>query len=286
MARPIAAGEGSFESGGGALSTKLLGEDSSLYAITERVEVTYMGELLGSPRTRTFCSVMLMVYLYGDLAVYAVVIPTTLSGVARLPFDEGSGSAGAPASRPAAYLQPAEGRGWVRRGGGRRSADVHGLPGVLRRADAAHLLPRLPCEPPHPHSPTLAATDGHERNATEKSAYLQYTTCFVRNSAFFTMVTVMLWHLRTDGAGIPPDAHLERTPLKLADPSEFAELYGVVRRRLGPACLCTAVLTERGVQCIYAFMCHHSLPSIISPIRDKSVVVKIFLVDYICILIA
>ena len=33
-------------------------------------------------------------------------------------------------------------------------------------------------------------------------------------------------------------------------------------------------------------MCHHSLPSIISPIRDKSVVVKIFLVDYICILIA
>ena len=77
-----------------------------------------MGELLGSPRTRTFCSVMLMVYLYGDLAVYAVVIPTTLSGVARLPFDEGSGSAGAPASRPA-YLQPAEGRGWVRRGGGR-----------------------------------------------------------------------------------------------------------------------------------------------------------------------
>ena len=118
MARPIAAGEGSFGSGGGALSTKLLGEDSSLYAITERVEVTYMGELLGSPRTRTFCSVMLMVYLYGDLAVYAVVIPTTLSGVARLPFDEGSGSAGAPASRPA-YLQPAEGRGWVRRGGGR-----------------------------------------------------------------------------------------------------------------------------------------------------------------------
>ena len=52
----------------------------------------------------------------------------------------------------------------------------------------------------------------------------------MRNSAFFTMVTVMLWHLRTDGAGIPPDAHLERTPLKLADPSEFAELYGVVRR--------------------------------------------------------
>ena len=58
-----------------------------------------MGELLGSPRTRTFCSVMLMVYLYGDLAVYAVVIPTTLSGVARLPFDDGSGSAGAPRSQ-------------------------------------------------------------------------------------------------------------------------------------------------------------------------------------------
>ena len=113
---------------------------------------------------------------------------------------------------------------------------------MLRRADAAHLLPRLPCEPPHPHSPTLAATDGHERNATEKSAYLQYTTCFVRNSAFFTMVTVMLWHLRTDGAGIPPDAHLERTPLKLADPSEFAELYGVVKGADGLAPLACAPL--------------------------------------------
>ena len=80
-----------------------------------------MGELLGSPRTRTFCSVMLMVYLYGDLAVYAVVIPTTLSGVARLPFDDGSGSAGAPRSQrpPAASLPPAEGRGSGCRGGGR-----------------------------------------------------------------------------------------------------------------------------------------------------------------------
>eukprot|EP01043_Picozoa_sp_COSAG02_P114596 COSAG02_NODE_50914_length_317_cov_1.041284_1_plen_97_part_01 len=52
----------------------LLADSSSdsVYQITERVEVTYMGELLGSPRIRTFFSVMLMIYLYGDLAVYAV----------------------------------------------------------------------------------------------------------------------------------------------------------------------------------------------------------------------
>jgi hypothetical protein len=35
----------------------------------------------------------------------------------------------------------------------------------------------------------------------------------------------------------------------------FPELYGV---------------------CIYAFMCHHSLPSIIAPLRDKSSVFRLF----------
>ena len=33
-------------------------------------------------------------------------------------------------------------------------------------------------------------------------------------------------------------------------------------------------------------MCHHSLPSIISPIRNKNIITKIFMVDYLFILIA
>lgn len=200
----------------------------SLYQITERVEVTYMGELLGSPRLRSFFSVMLMVYLYGDLAVYAVAIPTALSSVARLPWDH-----------------PAE----VPDGG----SDSGLIDDDDRLSYSIYLLGFALLTLP------IAFFD------FQKSAWLQYTTCAVRNSAFFIMIAVMAVHIRTDGAGIPPSAHLPRKPIKIADPAEFAELYGV---------------------CIYAFMCHHSLPSIISPIRNKTLVTRIFLVDYVFILLA
>lgn len=208
----------------------LLADSSSgsVYQITERVEVTYMGELLGSPRIRTFFSVMLMVYLYGDLAVYAVAIPTALSSVARLPWDH-----------------PAE----VPDGG----SDSGLVDDDDRLSYSIYLLCFAGLTLP------IAFLD------FQKSAWLQYTTCAVRNSAFFTMMAVMAVHIKTDGAGIPASAHLPRTPIKIADPAEFAELYGV---------------------CIYAFMCHHSLPSIISPIRNKNLVTRIFFVDYVFILLA
>ena len=224
---PGAAGRATADSGLGAFEKPLLGGGSP-YQITERVEVTYMGELLGSPRMRTFFSVMLMVYLYGDLAVYAVTISTALSSVARLPFDH-------PAVVPDSGST-----------GGLEDDDDRLSYSIYLLCFAVLTLP-------------IAFLD------FQKSAWLQYTTCAVRNSAFFTMVIVMAIHTQTDGAGIPPSAHLPRAPIKVAEPAEFAELYGV---------------------CIYAFMCHHSLPSIISPIRNKNIVTRIFFFDYIFILIA
>jgi hypothetical protein len=35
---------------------------------------------------------------------------------------------------------------------------------------------------------------------------------------------------------------------------------------------------------VYAFMCHHSLPSIVAPIKNKSSVVRLFAIDVILIL--
>lgn len=35
--------------------------------------------------------------------------------------------------------------------------------------------------------------------------------------------------------------------------------------------------------CVYSFMCHHSLPSLLAPIRHKSMVSKILSIDYIII---
>jgi hypothetical protein len=87
------------------------GGKHSPYTISSRVEMTYMGELLGSTlgdtpergalmggRVRNFISIAIVIYLYGDLAVYAVAIPTALSTIAKLPFlsavDHGSASTG------------------------------------------------------------------------------------------------------------------------------------------------------------------------------------------------
>ena len=175
-------------SGVGSFEAPLL-QGGSAYQITERVEVTYMGELLGSPRMRTFFSVMLMIYLYGDLAVYAVAIPTALSSVARLPFDHPVDSGG-------------DGSG-----GGLVDDDDRLTYSVYLFCFACLTLP-------------VAFLD------FQKSAWLQYTTCAVRNSAFFTMVALMAVHINTDGAGIPPSKHLPREPIKTAEFAEFAELYG------------------------------------------------------------
>ena len=45
----------------------------------------------------------------------------------------------------------------------------------------------------------------------------------------------------------------------------------------------TGVPTLFGV-CVYSFMCHHSLPSLVTPIQDKSRIYGIFFLDYVLIL--
>jgi amino acid permease len=35
--------------------------------------------------------------------------------------------------------------------------------------------------------------------------------------------------------------------------------------------------------CVYAFMCHHSLPQMVTPIRDKSAIFRLFAADYLLI---
>lgn len=37
--------------------------------------------------------------------------------------------------------------------------------------------------------------------------------------------------------------------------------------------------------CVYSFMCHHSLPSLVTPIKDKSKLLKLLAADYILILL-
>jgi len=74
-------------------------------------------------------------------------------------------------------------------------------------------------------------------------------------AAFFLMIILTIIRLsKGGGEGHPPVFQLDGT----------TNLFGV---------------------CVYAFMCHHSLPQLATPIRNKSAIYRFFALDYLFILI-
>ncbi|XP_017467297.1 PREDICTED: transmembrane protein 104 homolog isoform X2 [Rhagoletis zephyria] len=89
--------------------------------------------------------------------------------------------------------------------------------------------------------------------SVQNTKYLQICTAAFRWTAFATMITVALSILLSKGAaGHPPTANIYGVP----------PLFGA---------------------CIYSFMCHHSLPSLLTPISDKQKIRSIISYDYILI---
>ncbi|XP_052848769.1 transmembrane protein 104 homolog [Drosophila gunungcola] len=87
----------------------------------------------------------------------------------------------------------------------------------------------------------------------QKTKYLQMLTAAFRWMAFTLMICISLKLLITRGAkGHPETFNVYGIP----------PLFGA---------------------CVYSFMCHHSLPSLLAPIRQKSMVSKILSFDYIII---
>lgn len=87
----------------------------------------------------------------------------------------------------------------------------------------------------------------------QKTKYIQLCTILMRWFAFTVMISIAVNRLLTDGAqGHPPVADFVSVPT----------LFGA---------------------CIYSFMCHHSLPSLIAPIADKSRLKSLMSFDYILI---
>lgn len=87
----------------------------------------------------------------------------------------------------------------------------------------------------------------------QKTKYIQMCTVLFRWLAFSIMISIAVHRLFVQGAaGTPPLADLKGVP----------SLFGA---------------------CIYSFMCHHSLPSLIFPISDKSRLRSLLSLDYITI---
>ncbi|CAN8002684.1 unnamed protein product [Ixodes hexagonus] len=88
----------------------------------------------------------------------------------------------------------------------------------------------------------------------QKTKYLQLFTTLMRWIAFTAMIVLCAMVLgRGEGQGRPP----------LAAPVGLPNLFGV---------------------CVYSFMCHHSLPSLVTPWRDKRRLFPLLAADYLVIL--
>ncbi|XP_064594755.1 transmembrane protein 104-like isoform X2 [Liolophura sinensis] len=206
-------------------STTLMYDDATcvptdnLSAITERVEMGQMASMFFNKVGVNCFYLCLVIYLYGDLAIYAAAVPKSVRLVMctyQLPNgtacnvtvgDEDQCWPGVPSvSRMDAY---------------RIAVGAFGL-----------LL-----------GPFVFFN-------VQKTKYLQLTTTFIRWLAFSMMIVLAVIRLANgQGEGHP----------KVVDISGVPNLFGV---------------------CVYSFMCHHSLPSLVAPIKKKAKIYKLLFGDY------
>lgn len=92
----------------------------------------------------------------------------------------------------------------------------------------------------------------------QKTILLQIVTTLLRWTAFLSMIILCLVHL-IKSSGDSSAQHIKPSVFQFRS---IPSLFGI---------------------CVYSFMCHHSIPSIVAPIRSKNKLKALFAYDYICI---
>jgi amino acid permease len=183
-------------------------EQKSMFDITQKVELGEMAHMFMSLRGTSIFYALLCIYLFGDLLIYAVFVPLTLSkacgdfSIWTFHFNEDS-----------SYY-------------------------FFLLCFAVLVLPFCFMN-------------------FSNTKLLQMFCLAMRNVALMAMIVIAMFRAVGD----------QRTPsaqIKLMDFNQIPAVFGVG---------------------IYAFMCHHSLPSIVSPISHKRGLHALFLADYILICI-
>ncbi|KAF7698098.1 transmembrane protein 104 [Silurus meridionalis] len=188
------------------------------FDIVERVEMGQMASMFFNKVGVNMFYICLIVYLYGDLAIYAAAVPVSLMEVACGNHSCSTGSI--------------------------KYNDTDVCWGPVRRIDAYRAFLAVF---------TLLLGPFTFFNV-QKTKYLQIFTSLMRWIAFSMMIILALIRIaKGHGEGQPRVAHLSGVP----------NLFGV---------------------CVYSFMCHHSLPSLITPISDKRRISMLLTVDYVLIL--
>jgi Transmembrane amino acid transporter protein len=179
-------------------------DPSASFKIKRRTEMGLMAEMFLGRRGVIFFYSIMVIYLFGDLTIYAVSIPLTLSDYAGGNF------------------------------------------GFVHFSDPYYcyvILFALFVGP-------FCFFD------FQGTVWLQYFTLATRNFAFFTMITIGIIRIaQGDGTSA--------SDLKYFEISGLPTLFGTA---------------------VYSFMCHHSLPSIVTPVRNKRSLFSLFAIDYVAIL--
>ncbi|XP_062342266.1 LOW QUALITY PROTEIN: transmembrane protein 104 [Osmerus eperlanus] len=200
------------------LSIQRPGGPVDQFDIVERVEMGQMASMFFNKVGVNMFYICIIVYLYGDLAIYAAAVPLSLMEVAC-----GNQSCSA---------------------GSVQYNDTDVCWGSISRLNAYRVFLSVF---------TVMMGPFTFFNA-QKTKYLQILTSLMRWIAFTMMIILALIRIGAGrGEGRPPVAQLSGVP----------NLFGV---------------------CVYSFMCQHSLPSLVTPISDKTRVGALVVTDYVLIL--
>jgi len=193
---------------------------SSYYEISEITEMGRMAGLFFSRTGRNLFYLCLVIYLYGDLAIYGAAVAKSLRDVACT-------------YKPPNMTSPLN----------ISESEVCWKSSSRTRMDAYRIFLAV-----------FICTLGQFVfcNVT-KTKYLQVATTLMRWLAFTVMVALAIVRLVGSKPASPPTSSVGGLP----------NLFGV---------------------CVYSFMCHHSLPGLITPISNKKKLYSLMLADYVLIL--
>nr|XP_006814738.1 PREDICTED: transmembrane protein 104-like [Saccoglossus kowalevskii] len=189
------------------------------FDITQRIEMGQMASMFFSRAGVHLFYACIVIYLYGDLAIYAAAVPTSLRDVVCY-SNQGNSNTNLSENHPC----------WNSKN--------------LTRIDVYRIFLGV-------FTVTLVPFVFFN---VQKTKYLQIFTSLMRWLAFSVMIILALIHVsKGKGAGQPKAFIFSGIP----------NLFGV---------------------CIYSFMCQHSLPSLVTPIKNKSRLSTLFFGDFTVIL--
>ena len=206
-------------------STDTACKDKIICNIGRKLEMGEMADMLFNTAGRLAFSILIVAYLFGDLAINCTAVAKSLRDVTCTHTNKNNLSTTTPS-----YALDLTDPCWDKES--------------LTRTDAYRIYVAIFY---------LLIGPFAFFNVT-KTKYLQIFTTILRWAAFGTMMILATMRIADSSSvhGSPKSADFSATP----------HVFGVA---------------------VYAFMCHHSIPSVVSPIKNKSSIASILATDYLLI---